>query len=106
MFVKTVEGKKRYSIKCHECKTVMVFEAFSRTDSKMWDMFRVHQCSEKAVEARTRGIIPFHEIRVLEHFGNPLEGHKCDARCEGAKGHQCYCSCGGQNHGKALAIAV
>ncbi len=27
--------------------------------------------------------------------------HKCDARCEGARGHNCECSCGGANHGKA-----
>lgn len=27
--------------------------------------------------------------------------HKCDARCETAKGHKCECSCGGKNHGIA-----
>jgi hypothetical protein len=26
--------------------------------------------------------------------------HKCDARCQNAKGHDCECSCGGANHGK------
>lgn len=26
--------------------------------------------------------------------------HKCDARCQNAKGHTCECSCGGANHGK------
>lgn len=25
--------------------------------------------------------------------------HKCDARCRGARGHQCECSCGGRYHG-------
>jgi hypothetical protein len=25
--------------------------------------------------------------------------HKCDARCQHAKGHNCECSCGGKNHG-------
>jgi hypothetical protein len=29
--------------------------------------------------------------------------HKCDARCEGARGHNCECSCGGANHGLAWA---
>ena len=24
---------------------------------------------------------------------------KCDARCTGAKGHNCECQCGGANHG-------
>ena len=27
--------------------------------------------------------------------------HKCDARCTGARGPQCDCSCGGRNHGVA-----
>lgn len=25
--------------------------------------------------------------------------HKCDARCTSARGHNCECSCGGENHG-------
>lgn len=34
-----------------------------------------------------------------------LDAHKvddvpCDARCTGARGHSCECSCGGENHGK------
>jgi hypothetical protein len=27
--------------------------------------------------------------------------HKCDARCQSAKGHDCECQCGGKNHGEA-----
>ncbi len=27
----------------------------------------------------------------------------CDARCTGARGHNCECSCGGENHGKDWA---
>lgn len=27
--------------------------------------------------------------------------HKCDARCESARGHSCECACGGANHGRA-----
>lgn len=29
---------------------------------------------------------------------------KCDARCTGARGHSCECSCGGQNHGAGWAM--
>ena len=36
---------------------------------------------------------------ALKAFTNP--DHKCDARCEGARGPNCDCSCGGANHGKA-----
>jgi hypothetical protein len=29
----------------------------------------------------------------------------CDARCTGARGHNCECSCGGANHGKNWSAA-
>ncbi len=29
----------------------------------------------------------------------------CDARCTGARGHTCDCSCGGKNHGAGWAAA-
>lgn len=37
-------------------------------------------------------------------IGKAIEGrlkadHPCDARCTGAVGHNCECSCGGANHG-------
>lgn len=28
--------------------------------------------------------------------------HACDSRCQGAKGRNCECSCGGDNHGIQL----
>lgn len=36
---------------------------------------------------------------VLHARLNP--DHKCDARCTGARGHNCECACGGANHGIA-----
>lgn len=38
--------------------------------------------------------------RVIFYKNRPSL-HKCDARCETAKGHNCECSCGGKNHGIA-----
>lgn len=32
--------------------------------------------------------------------------HVCDARCTGATGHNCECSCGGANHGKDYQAAA
>ncbi|MEO8973624.1 MAG: hypothetical protein ABI406_18700 [Ktedonobacteraceae bacterium] len=32
--------------------------------------------------------------------------HVCDARCTGAKGADCECSCGGENHGKDYIAAL
>lgn len=37
--------------------------------------------------------------RMIERKSNP-SNHKCDARCEDAKGFKCECACGGKNHGK------
>lgn len=36
--------------------------------------------------------------RIIEYKRNPSL-HKCDSRCQCAKGGQCECSCGGQYHG-------
>lgn len=36
--------------------------------------------------------------KAIEDRYNPQ--HPCDARCTGAKGHNCECSCGGENHGR------
>jgi hypothetical protein len=38
--------------------------------------------------------------RAIEYKSNPSK-HKCDARCESAKGFKCECECGGKNHGKS-----
>lgn len=37
-----------------------------------------------------------------EIIGTFKAGVKCDARCQGAIGHDCECSCGGANHGIGL----
>lgn len=42
---------------------------------------------------------PVPAFRSIEFKSNPSL-HKCDARCQHAKGHKCECSCGGANHGK------
>lgn len=36
--------------------------------------------------------------RRIEYKDRPSL-HKCDARCQNAKGHVCECACGGKNHG-------
>jgi hypothetical protein len=38
--------------------------------------------------------------RIIEYKRNPSL-HKCDARCQNAKGRTCECSCGGKYHGHA-----
>jgi hypothetical protein len=41
-------------------------------------------------------------VTRLVFFKSNPSLHKCDARCQHAKGHNCECSCGGEFHG-ALA---
>lgn len=38
-------------------------------------------------------------LSINELCGARNNAVPCDARCTGAKGHQCECSCGGENHG-------
>jgi hypothetical protein len=33
-------------------------------------------------------------------------GVPCDARCTGARGHSCDCSCGGKNHGAGWSVQL
>ena len=40
------------------------------------------------------------KVNVLRQvFGSVKLSKKCDARCTNARGHDCECSCGGENHG-------
>jgi hypothetical protein len=41
--------------------------------------------------------------RVIDYKTNPSL-HKCDARCQNAKGRTCECSCGGQYHGHSHSL--
>ena len=41
------------------------------------------------------------EVTLRAVVGKFSVGHKCDARCETSKGHNCECACGGANHGRA-----
>lgn len=47
-----------------------------------------------AAKCPTHGVYP---LRALQ--GRTVETIKCDARCTGAHGPKCDCSCGGKNHG-------
>jgi hypothetical protein len=42
--------------------------------------------------------------KFLEAHAVP--GVPCDARCTGARGHRCECSCGGRNHGADRSVAT
>lgn len=48
-----------------------------------------HDCG-----GRSRAVV------VPEVRGTVNPGVRCDARCQGATGPDCECSCGGRNHGR------
>ena len=45
---------------------------------------------------------PVPTFRTIEFKRSPSL-HKCDARCQHAKGRSCECSCKGANHGRGAA---
>ncbi len=55
-------------------------------------------------EAHDHGALPMclehrRNLRWTRVDGRHNDEVRCDARCEGAKGPSCECSCGGANHG-------
>jgi hypothetical protein len=43
-----------------------------------------------------------HPAQRFIRFAKTPSLHKCDARCMGATGPNCECSCGGKNHGRGF----
>ncbi len=101
----------RMTLKCAFCKshfTALVGERFNASvrhiESCEKAMRRVDQWTSKP--ERRAGVIQ----SVADSYitGREIIGHfkaeiKCDARCQGAHGHSCECSCGGANHGVGIA---
>lgn len=58
----------------------------TRLDPVAWALHRTCACGSAAVE-----------VRVVK--GTVVASRACDARCMGATGPTCSCSCGGENHG-------
>lgn len=65
---------------------------------------RGHRRLERGTEVRMRNGKP--DVRcpcgrsmTAKLLSGRTTDKACDTRCEGAKGHKCECSCGGENHG-------
>lgn len=43
---------------------------------------------------------PLLPVTRIIYYSRTPSLHKCDARCQKAKGHNCECACGGKHHGK------
>lgn len=66
---------------------------FPGAKAKRYDGFSMMVAS---IDGDSSNLVPI--TRVIEYKKNPSL-HKCDARCQHAKGRNCECSCGGQYHG-------
>lgn len=65
-------------------------------DGASYDRARPFILNGIAVSARC----PDHGVYRLQSLrGRVVESVACDARCTGARGPKCDCSCGGANHG-------
>lgn len=107
----------RYSCKCKLCKAKWTTEL-----SDYMATYNAHEPNCPGYSdyflKRTKGMVrPMTRDRMAaEQYQmacfcldrRPIQGRynaeiKCDGRCMGATGHNCECSCGGANHGKAMA---
>lgn len=95
------QAMDRYQIKCCTCLRQW-------TEQESWnDLAATHTCRMAYLIAHpSSGGTPagsvcapgnHYVIRRIKGHYNP--DRACDARCTGAKGATCDCSCGGTNHG-------
>lgn len=97
--VTTKDGNTKYSVRCPFCKERWIESADHYTN-----LAQQHHCHHSdTFRTRERW---FDYLSVWLKFDaiswNPrADGStsKCDGRCTSAKGQNCDCQCGGQNHG-------
>ncbi len=57
---------------------------------------------DNAIPCKCAGTEHFQRLLNMKFVdGTKRDDVPCDARCTGATGHKCICSCGGKNHGGA-----
>jgi hypothetical protein len=77
----------------------------------MGEPFTIGRCRVKGCKHTTRrddrgsfGTCPEHGQYRLEYTFGYFSDHPCNAKCMGAVGPSCDCSCGGANHGRNHAF--
>jgi hypothetical protein len=80
-----------YIGRCRKCKRTMKRTA---ADLKAYGNTRYSPCTSLC---RDYGMTTHVEMHQIKGTYNPRV--KCDARCQGATGPVCECSCNGANHG-------
>lgn len=106
----TVETKTKEVRVTHRCKPCKRFiSELVLIESRYYVSYNRRRVHERLVNADGTSR---HDIRKTCPCGRQMgyvivNGRKndqpCDARCMGAKGPSCECSCGGHNHGSSYA---
>jgi hypothetical protein len=72
------------------------WDGFKRIVGEAVDSIAIWNIERHAFDRDTRPA-----TRAIAYKSNPSL-HKCDSRCLNAKGGNCECACGGENHGKGF----
>lgn len=95
-----------YIAKCRRCKSVTSTVAYrvNRVDADMGALV-IDRTGESGLiggfAIACRGCGKLASAKAVR--GRLSLDHKCGPRCESSVGHDCTCSCGGKNHGRAFA---
>jgi hypothetical protein len=92
--VKPYRRGDRFLGKCWKCESTVVRHRSQLKTTSQWK-------SIVNVPCRLNGCNALVKIEAVR-WTQTQKPHKCDARCEHAKGTKCECECMGENHG-ALA---
>lgn len=93
---------EHYTGRCKQCRAGKRVTLLYPTN-KLFSLWTPEDHHAGIARQNGRTVVPCvcgHRIVVKRVLGKFRADKKCDARCEGATGQQCECSCGGKNHGK------
>lgn len=97
----------RYSARCKRCRSwnTREVQVAPSADEHGYIVLTVEGLG---VQSQPRGFEGYAYVRcncgAALHLkrvrGTVVRDHACDSRCEMGKGADCFCACGGRNHGK------
>ena len=101
----------RLTLKCLFCRKHFTADAGERIAASLRHIEHCERATRRIsawypdAEKRARHLpgVANTYISGREIVGTFKSGVKCDARCQGAIGHDCECSCNGRNHGIGLS---
>jgi hypothetical protein len=82
------------------CKHTRAID-YGKGELKNIDRQRCPLCQSSGIE-NGKGVL--YPMKAAYVKGTLDTTHICDARCLNAKGQDCICECGGENHGKSFLI--